>query len=252
MTQARPFARRRSLAALLLTAMPGALMAAAPACHLPDHIDFPTALGPVDTGKAVDIPSRLYKLAISWAPEYCATGEGMGGAFDRSIECDRKANRFGFILHGLWPDGDGKTWPQFCRAAQPLDPALIRKHLCATPLPDLMQHEWAKHGTCGWPSPEVYFRESNALYARLRFPDAEALSRESGLTVGAFARAFAAANAGRVKGLDARTVTVATSKDGYLQEVRLCLDARKRFAACSAEELKPADLAKPLRVRRGD
>ena len=68
--------------------------------------------------------------------------------------------------------------------------------MCATPSAQLIQHEWAKHGTCTGLNPADYFGKSGGLYARLRYPDMNALSRGP-LTVGQFTAAFAAANPGK-------------------------------------------------------
>jgi ribonuclease T2 len=94
----------------------------------------------------------------------------------------------------------------------------------------LLQHEWAKHGTC-MPglSPANYFRRSTGLYRNLRYPDMDALSRQP-LTAGRFAEAFAAAN----PGLDAEMVRVTANKQGWLDELWLCLDTRFRYERCRA------------------
>ena len=70
---------------------------------------------------------------------------------------------------------------------------MIRGAVCATPSEQLLQHEWAKHGTCMGTNPAAYFGRSTALYQGLRSPDMDALSR-AGPTVGAFKRQFAALN----------------------------------------------------------
>ena len=224
------------LAGLLLAlALPGAALAAGAQCALPAVTPAPHPYGPSEHDPQRIVDSSVYTIAVSWAPQYCATGEGMGGTFDKTIECDTKANRFGFVLHGLWPDGDGKTWPQYCHAAQLLRPAVIRANLCMTPSADLLQHEWAKHGTCAWKTPETYFADARAVYSRLHFPDMEALMRRDSLTVGDFTQAFAAAN----PQIKPDGIRVALSKDGWLQEVRLCLDVRRRFAACPGRDDDP-------------
>ncbi len=237
--------RWRALLAMfaMLAALPGAALAAGAQCTLPAVTPTPKPFGPSERDPKRILKSRVYTLAVSWAPQYCATGEGMGGDFDKGLECDTAANRFGFVLHGLWPDGDGKTWPQYCRPAALLRPATIRANLCMTPSADLLQHEWAKHGTCAWKTPETYFADARAVYAKLRFPAMEPLLKREDLTVGAFAQAFAAANAGV---LPADSLRVALSRDGWLQEVRICLDVRRRFARCGGRA-DPADHA--MRIR---
>jgi len=87
-------------------------------------------------------------------------------------------NRFGIRLHGLWPDGEGKDWPQYCAATDIVPRQVIAANLCSTPSAQLLQHEWAKHGTCmPGETPASFFRRSTGMYARLRYPDMNALSR---------------------------------------------------------------------------
>ena len=131
-----------------------------------------------------------YTLALSWSPQQC---RGANGNRD-PLRCTQKIGRFGFTLHGLWPDGAGATWPQYCRKTTLLASNIIRQNICATPSVDLIQHEWAKHGTCMARDPADYFARSQALYRAIVDPDMNALSRQKGLTVGAFIDAFSAAN----------------------------------------------------------
>lgn len=229
-------------AVLLTTALPGIASAQAYRCTVPSRIARPHPELP-----SADQPRRLlpigsYTLAISWAPQYCR-----GHAADPSAatECGN-GNSFGFTLHGLWPDGIGRDWPQYCRAAPLLPPAVVRAHLCATPSAQLLQHEWAKHGTCmPGVTPADYFRRSTALYRQLAYPDMDALSRRP-LTVGRFAEAMAAAN----KGIEATMLRVTADRQGWLQEVWLCLDTSFRYERCRAGSGGlPSDAS--LRIWRG-
>lgn len=212
----------RLLAAALLLA-PAAAGAQALQCSIPTAVERPH----LDQATS-DQPQRLlpiggYTLALSWNPQQCRARSHDG------FQCGG-GNRFGFTLHGLWPDGVGKDWPQYCRAAPLLPDAVIRRSLCATPSPQLLQHEWAKHGTC-MPGlrPADYFAKSTGLYGRLRFPDMDALSRRS-LTAGELAGAIARDN----PGLPAGAIRVTTTRDGWLDELWLCLDRRFRYARCRA------------------
>lgn len=230
--------------ALLLGAAPAL---AAPSCALPATTPVPRPFGPSENDPARIMPITSYTLAISWSPQYCRTGQGMGGSFDKGLQCDRKANRFGLVLHGLWPDGKG-SWPQYCRPARLLTAATVRAHLCATPSADLLQHEWAKHGTCMSKSPDAYFAAARKAYDQIRFPDMEALARRQDLTVGDLALAFAAANRAGPRGLTARSVKVALADDGSLVELRLCMDRRQRFTACAAGQAGGAPADRPVRI----
>ena len=237
---------RRSKIALATAGMllPTVATAQANACHIPmtierPHPDLPSASQPVRR-----LPIGSYTLAISWSPEYCRTGSRDRGARS-GIQCGG-GNDFGFVLHGLWPDGVGKEWPQYCQATPILPTALIRRHLCSTPSPQLMQHEWSKHGTCmSGISPEAYFARSTAMFGRLRFPDMDALSRQP-LTVADFRRRVAAAN-----GIAASAIRVTTKKAGWLDELWLCTDKRFRYVACDAEQGGGAPAGQRLRIWRG-
>lgn len=210
-------------------ASPAQVYAQAYQCTVPSSLPRPHA----DTASAKEpqriVPIGGYTLALTWTPEYC---HGNAKAAAARFECNRRGgsgNRFGFTLHGLWPDGIGKAWPQYCTSTALLPAALIKRHVCATPSPQLLQHEWAKHGTCMGTTPAAYFARSTGLYAKLRYPDIDALSRGP-LTVGKFAGAMASAN----QGLPAEAIRVTVNKRGWLDELWLCLDRRFAYTRCQA------------------
>lgn len=234
--------RREAFAVATALVLPTAAGAQSYACSIPAVVERPHADLP-----SADQPSRVvpiggYTLAISWAPQYCREHAGDASA---RMQCGG-GNRFGFTLHGLWPDGVGKEWPQYCRAAALLPAAVIRRNLCATPSAQLLQHEWAKHGTC-MPglSPARYFARSTGLYAKLRYPDMDTLSRRA-LSAGGFAAAMARAN----PGLRADMMRVTADRQGWLDEVWLCLDRRLAYARCPAHQ-GGLDPSAPLKIWRG-
>ena len=215
----------RRLLAFAAVALPAGAQAQAYRCAVPAAVERPRP----DRATA-DQPQRLlpiggYTLALTWAPQFCRTRSAERSA----LQCGG-GNRFGFTLHGLWPDGEGRDWPQYCRPAALLPTLVIRANLCATPSSQLMQHEWAKHGTCmAGETPASYFTRSTGLYGRLRYPDMDALSRRR-LTAGVLAAALARAN----PGLPANAVRVTTKRGGWLDELWLCLDKRFRYERCRA------------------
>jgi len=230
-----------ALTALAMIAMPGVAAAQSEQCSIPARLARPHPDLPSESQPRRILPIGSYTLALTWAPEYCH-----GNARDPNarFEC-RSGNRFGFTLHGLWPDGVGKTWPQYCAATPILSDATIRRAVCATPSPQLLQHEWAKHGTCMGITPDAYFARSTGLYDRLRFPDVRALSRGP-VTAGQLATALARAN----PGLPAAAVRVTVNARGWLDELWLCLDTRFAYAPCHAGSggVSPDTL---LRIWRG-
>jgi ribonuclease T2 len=160
-----------------------------------------------------------YILALSWSPEHCKSlGKSKGKGRSSSIQCSGRIGDFGFILHGLWPEAKGPNYPQYCRKAAVLSAALLTKNICMTPDAQLMQHEWAKHGTCMARSPEAYFGAAKLLYKAIEFPDMDRLSRQ-GTNAAGLAEAFAAIN----DGLPAHAIRVQNNKRGWLKEVRICL-----------------------------
>jgi ribonuclease T2 len=209
-------------AALLL---PAAAQAQSYACAVPGSVPRPHPELPTDKEPVRRLPIGGYTLTLTWSPEFCyhhARDEFAG------FQCGG-GSQFGFTLHGLWPDGIGKEWPQYCTTTPLLSPATIRRNMCSTPSAQLLQHEWAKHGTCVGGTPDAYFARSTGLYAKLRYPDMDALSRNRALTVGQFKTAMAVAN----PYLPATAIRVTASK-GWLDELWLCLDKRDRYMRCRA------------------
>jgi ribonuclease T2 len=213
------------LVATMLIVVPGAAQAQAYKCSVPANIARPRPDLPSTSEPQRVLPIGGYTLAVTWAPQFCH-----GHARDASarLECG-SGNRFGFTLHGLWPDGVGKEWPQYCTATSLLPQPLIKQHLCSTPSAQLLQHEWAKHGTCTGTTAAAYFARSTGLYAKLRYPDMNALSRRP-LKVSGFAAAMAAAN----PGLPASAIRVTANKQGWLDELWLCLDKSFAYERCKA------------------
>jgi len=115
-----------------------------------------------------------------------------------------------------------------------------------TPVPRLLEHEWAKHGSCMVRTPEAYYRVSAILWRSLRWPDGDRLSRKRDLTVGDLRAEFALANP------DWRPfrIGVVLGRNGWLRELRLCYDRRFMPADCPRGRAGPPDSAS-LRIWRG-
>ena len=115
-----------TLAALVL--VPGAAAAQAYQCRVPaGPVSVPEA--PRD-GPVRRVPITGYTLALSWSPEYCRT-RGARAAGER--QCSGRSGRFGFVVHGLWPEGRGAAWPQWCPAPHALSSRELVRNLCMTP-----------------------------------------------------------------------------------------------------------------------
>jgi len=234
---------RKSLLGIVTAALallPGVALAQAQMCSVPARLPQPRPDLPSASQPRRVLPIGGYTLALTWSPGYCRAS---GDQADARFQC-RSGNRFGFTLHGLWPDGRGRQWPQYCTRAEIVPADVLRTTLCATPSAQLVQHEWAKHGTCTGMSMRAYFGHATRLYGALRYPDMAALSRRR-LTVSQFRAAFAAAN----PGLPVEAVRVTSTRGNWLDEVWLCLDTRLRYARCRPGS-GGAPASAPLRIWR--
>lgn len=237
----RPTVAAPTIAALALV-VSGHAGAQAYRCAMPSRVDdIRPDLASAGQPRRL-LPIGGYTLAVTWAPQYCHEHAREPSA---RFQCGA-GNRFGFTLHGLWPDGVDRDWPQYCTATPLLPAAVIRASLCATPSAQLLQHEWSKHGTCmAGTTPAAYFRRSTGLYGALRFPDMDALSRRP-LTAVGLARAVAAANPGMTPGM----MRVTANRRGWLDEIWFCLDRRFAPARCPAHQ-GGLPAASTVRVWRG-
>lgn len=234
--------RPERLALLLaLAAVPTGAGAQALSCAVPETVPVPR---PRTSEPARLMPTERHTLALSWSPQFC---RGKGRA--TSFQCGPSV-RFGFVLHGLWPEGKGDQWPQYCRPAGTVPPRVVREMLCISPSADLMQNEWARHGTCGWSDPADYFATGRRLFQSLRFPDMAALSRDRDLTVDRFKAVFVRLNE-RVPGLTPAGITVELNGDGWLDEVHLCLNRKLAHDRCPATGKGTTPGPQKMKIWRG-
>jgi ribonuclease T2 len=232
----------RWLSAAALALIPGAVQAQSLACSPPDRIPVPRLEQPKRAEPVRNPAITGYLLSMSWSPQHCADVRNPRDARDR-FQCSGENGRFGWVLHGLWPETDNPGYPQWCRPAKIVPQPVLKKHVCMTPSAQLLQHEWAKHGTCMSPNPAAYFRSAELLFRAVRFPDMKALGAKP-QTAGSVRRAFAAVNAG----VTAPMIAVSVDKQGWLDEVRFCLGPRMKPARCKPFQAGAKD-GRPIRVR---
>ncbi|MEX2520897.1 MAG: ribonuclease T2, partial [Paracoccaceae bacterium] len=165
-----------------------------------------------------------YVLSLSWNAAWCAR-EGDGR---EAPQCDARHD-YDFTLHGLWPQGE-TDWPEYCRTAE-RDPTR-RESDAMTPVMGsggLAWHQWKKHGRCSGLSGVEYYDLSRRAYAEIRRPGIfRRLPPGIRLDPKVVEQAFLEAN----PALSADGVTV-TCRDGYLQEVRICLTKELAPRACA-------------------
>jgi ribonuclease T2 len=106
-----------------------------------------------------------FLLTLSWAPEFCASIPNGR----TSVECAPNQHR-GLVVHGLWPQYDNGKWPQDCASTPPVSSSTVNHMMPIMPGKQLIQHEWAKHGTCSGMSVQDYFGAIEKLYNGLEVP----------------------------------------------------------------------------------
>ncbi len=225
--------------AAVLIALPVPALAQAYQCAVPPVLQPLPRVEP--DGPRNLTPVRSLTLALSWSPEFCRKDHD-----PQSVQCSGKYGRFGFIVHGLWPEGGGRNAPQWCTPAIQPSPETVRRNMCMSPAPYLIAHEWAKHGSCMAASPDDYFRTAHLLWDRLKWPDIDVLSRKKVLTVGDLRAELLIAN----PALRRDAIGVLTNERGWLRELRLCYSRTLRPQPCGRYQYGPADTA-PLKIWRG-
>ncbi len=161
-----------------------------------------------------------YLLSLSWSPSYCLTHP------DDRAQCGSKG--FGFVLHGLWPQFDSGGYPQNCATSSPMTPEADAIGRSIYPSPNLVGHEWDRHGTCSGMDAVNYFKTADRAAAAVKIPavfEAPATSLQMSDT--AIISAFHANN----PSLPANALAVECSR-GQLSEVRVCLTRDLKTRDC--------------------
>ncbi len=229
---------RHALALLAIAAVTLAQPAVGQAlqCQVPARVTLPEPLRQDEPTIRAAVAG--YTLAVSWSPEFC---QGPGGRNPRNaMQCGGQTGRFGFILHGLWPEARSGPAPQWCTPPAPISPQTYRDNLCMTPTPWLLQHEWAKHGTCMAADPARYYRVAAILWRSLRLPDPARIR-----SAGELRAAFIASNPAFTR----FGVGLVVGKAGWLRELHLCYGRDFMPATCRRDVLGPPDTA-VLKVAR--
>ena len=178
----------------------------------------------------------FYVLSLSWSPDYCA---GPAGARDR-FQC-AGPRKYGFVVHGLWPQFE-RGWPEECTTDRLNLPASLRRDILEImPSERLMNHEWRKHGTCSGLTPKQYFEGILTTWANVRIPPElkNLTAAELEFSPADLERKFVAANSG----LKPNMLAVDCS-GRFLKEVQVCFDKNLRFRTCSAQVERGCSLSK--------
>jgi ribonuclease T2 len=163
-----------------------------------------------------------YLLAISWAPNYCA-----GHPSDHSKEC-QIGGRVAFVLHGLWPQSESGAPPMSCTPASPVAGATVDHMLPFMPSRGLIQHEWAKHGTCTGLAAQDYFQAVERAYTSVLVPEKyQQINRQQNLNVRDLEQSFAQANHAPVEAF-----RVSCHGQDFVG-MEICLDKNLNYRACT-------------------
>ena len=166
-----------------------------------------------------------YVLALSWAPDFCA----QTGAPKDPGECG-PGKKLGFVVHGLWPQGDTGRGPENCGSASPVSQSIVQIMLNYIPTASLIQHEWKTHGTCSGLSVADYFAALRKARDMVTIPaEFKAPTQTLKLSPPALEAAFTAANPA-YRALAFRT----SCTNGTLQEVRVCFSKDLFPQACTS------------------
>jgi ribonuclease T2 len=154
-----------------------------------------------------------YLLSLSWSPTFCAS-KG-----DSAPEQCGINKHYGFVVHGLWPQGESGRNPMSCASSFQLAPGLVQQTLSFMPSQHLIEHEWGKHGTCSGLSPEDYFATARRAYQSIHIPAELQLPKQPvSATLEEIEGKFITAN----PGLSADMIAVQCH--GSVSEIRFCLD----------------------------
>ena len=202
---------------------PSPLPTTALACKIAPADLFTPAISPLDGVNK--IPAAYFLLSLSWSPQFCTTSAGKSAK--NRFQCQE--NSFGMVVHGFWPQAAGVTGgngqPRNCKPTTPIPQDILRKHLCTVPGIQLMQDEWAKHGTCAFDAPERYLDRIEALVGALHIPALQTLG--TALHAKDVIAAFVNANPGLTA--DAVQLKVTARQ---LEEVHVCYDMNFQFRRC--------------------
>lgn len=179
---------------------------------------------------ASDLPGRYdyLVLVLSWSPSYCEA-EG-----DRASpeQCAWYARNYAFVVHGLWPQNE-RGWPEDCIIPVPkLDRETVDGMLDVMPSRKLVEHEWARHGTCSGLDADEYFALVRQARKLIRVPqDLQEMYVPATVSPAVIERMFRELN----PGLKPDEIAI-TCDRRRLREVRICMDRDLNFRGCGEIE----------------
>ena len=176
-----------------------------------------------------------YLLSLSWSPQYC-----MDLGDDASEAQCAPGRRFGFVVHGLWPENQNGMNPRACKPAQTLDSQTEKSMLDIMPSHQLIAREWGVHGACSGLSPAEFFKLTRSAGQKLKIPAKyQAPHAPLVVPVKEFRQALVDGN----PGLKSENFAIYCD-DRFLREVRVCMDKNLNYRSCGERVRDSCGLAK--------
>lgn len=166
-----------------------------------------------------------YMLVLSYAPDFCAQPSG-----DKDPRECGNGRHVGFVVHGLWPQGETTRGPENCGSASPVAQSTVQAMLHYFPTESLIQHEWKAHGTCSGLSPDGYFAAVQKARDSVKIPDDLTPSSQQSMTPAEIGAKLGSAN----PGFPNTAFRASCYPDKELQEVRVCLNKDLSPRACGS------------------
>lgn len=180
-------------------------------------------------------------LSLSWSPSWCHNNGDLSGSDAAAAQCATGAGK-GFVVHGLWPQFD-EGWPEYCDTA-----ARNPTRRQSEAMEDLMSssglafYQWRKHGKCSGLDGKDYYATTRRAAKTVVVPALlQGLDLDIQVPVSVIEDAFIEANPQMLR--DGITVTC---KNGFLAEVRICLDHNLTPRACSTEAARDCRASRML------
>jgi ribonuclease T2 len=171
-----------------------------------------------------------YVLSLSWSPAFCLSSPA-------ASECGGP-RRYGFIVHGLWPQYD-RGWPEHCAMHREVTDEVAQGISDLMPARSLVYHEWSAHGTCSGLEPAEFFALVRRAWTAIAIPgELAGPTRAMDQSPAAIAAAFLRANPRLLP--QSVTVTCSGRDVPRLLEVRICLSRDLAPRACSADAMRGA------------
>ncbi|VAW78267.1 Ribonuclease T2 family protein [hydrothermal vent metagenome] len=177
-----------------------------------------------------NVKTDYYLLAMSWSPQHCYNKKN---SRRHKFQCQQ--NKFGFVVHGLWPQStqakNRRGHPRFCNTTQRLPTRLIRRYICIVPGVQLMQAQWDKHGNCAFQSAQQYFSTIDTLWNKFKKPDINTMNNQN-FTVRSLKQLLVTLNSPTLK---AEHIRIRINRASYLREIFICYNKKFEFAVCQGK-----------------